>query len=933
MTSSVIGAYGAFALGANTQMSLTGGSITTTGESAIGAYVQGGKLALSNVAVHTESLTALLFAGNSYGAYGINTAAGGQLTANGGSVVTDGAFGIGVRSSGVNAKTTATDLTVLTRGSSGYGVQARDSSITEVTRVGVQTLGSLGYGMYAWRAGASITGTDTTVATQGADAYGAYALANGNITLNRGSIATQGARASGLVASGPGAVVNATDVSVQTSGRTAIGVYAMDSGQATMLRGNISTTNSSAPGAVADGVGSLVALTDLSVTTTGAGGHGTKVSNGATLTGSGVTVNANAADASTLFITGAAGTTGNASFTGSNLTSSSAPSIAIAGGGARVDLSDTHVTGDQLWLRVATANAFVASAREGLLIGAQPLSSDPLGELSATPGVETLQAGTNPGSATITATNSTITGAALTETGSTANLTLVNSLWNLTGNSNLTSLINDPSLINFTAPAGGVFKTLTVNSYSGDGRIALNTVLGADASPSDKLIINGGGATGSSSLLIKNAAGRGALTTGNGILVVDTLNGGTTAADAFRLGGRVVAGPYEYTLQRASVDGSNDQAWFLRSTAEPTPPAPPTPPGPPGPTPPTPTPPTPPTPPEPPRPNYRPETSLYSAVPAMALVYSRALIDTLHERVGEERRLSTDPLPTEDQQNYGPSLGWGRLIYRSGEKDQGGSASGSSPGYNYDLNAFQVGLDLYHAANSSGATDQAGLSLSAGTLRGGVTHTTRLNAGDDTLRTVGLGGYWTHFGPAGWYVDGVLQFNHFDVESRPNEIGKLTTHGWGYTASLEGGYPFEVKKDLFVEPQAQLIYTTVDLDSSSDIGADVRFEDVNSLIGRLGVRIAKDWFREDKGKWLRTNAWVRPSVWREFKGQPKTEFSSESGFVPFESDIGGTFGEVNLGLDVEADKRTTFYVSAGYQQAFDGNSHGYEGMLGFKVKF
>jgi outer membrane autotransporter protein len=99
------------------------------------------------------------------------------------------------------------------------------------------------------------------------------------------------------------------------------------------------------------------------------------------------------------------------------------------------------------------------------------------------------------------------------------------------------------------------------------------------------------------------------------------------------------------------------------------------------------------------------------------------------------------------------------------------------------------------------------------------------------------------------------------------------------------------------------------------------------------VRFAKDWFRDDQGTERRTSLWVRPSVWHEFKGQPKTEFSSQNGSVPFEANIDGSWGEVNLGVDVQADKRTTFYVPAGYQQAFDGDSHGYEGMLGVKVAF
>ncbi|MDR7949576.1 hypothetical protein, partial [Achromobacter aegrifaciens] len=58
-------------------------------------------------------------------------------------------------------------------------------------------------------------------------------------------------------------------------------------------------------------------------------------------------------------------------------------------------------------------------------------------------------------------------------------------------------------------------------------------------------------------------------------------------------GGYVAAGPYAYTLQRSSVDGSGLQNWYLRSTVDcaaapsnpackdPEPPVPPNPPVPP----------------------------------------------------------------------------------------------------------------------------------------------------------------------------------------------------------------------------------------------------------------------------------------------------------------------------------------------------------------
>ncbi|MNN04506.1 hypothetical protein D3C81_1172350 [compost metagenome] len=100
------------------------------------------------------------------------------------------------------------------------------------------------------------------------------------------------------------------------------------------------------------------------------------------------------------------------------------------------------------------------------------------------------------------------------------------------------------------------------------------------------------------------------------------------------------------------------------------------------------------------------------------------------------------------------------------------------------------------------------------------------------------------------------------------------------------------------------------------------------------MRIDKDWFREDdKGRTQRTNAWVRPSIWHELKGKSKTEFSSADGYVPFTSDMGGTWGELNVGVDYQLNDRTTIQASVGAEKALDGDSHSYEGMLGVKIDF
>jgi autotransporter-associated beta strand protein len=114
----------------------------------------------------------------------------------------------------------------------------------------------------------------------------------------------------------------------------------------------------------------------------------------------------------------------------------------------------------------------------------------------------------------------------------------------------------------------GLFGNLTVNNYVGAGGIlALRTFLGADNSPSDQLTINGGTATGNTRINITNVGGPGVQTTANGILVVNAINGATTAPGAFTLGNAELrAGAFDYRLFQGGLNGSDPNDWFLRST-------------------------------------------------------------------------------------------------------------------------------------------------------------------------------------------------------------------------------------------------------------------------------------------------------------------------------------------------------------------------------
>ncbi|WP_422844690.1 IPTL-CTERM sorting domain-containing protein [Acidovorax sp. M2(2025)] len=111
----------------------------------------------------------------------------------------------------------------------------------------------------------------------------------------------------------------------------------------------------------------------------------------------------------------------------------------------------------------------------------------------------------------------------------------------------------------------GATDTANATAWSGSGgTVQLDTVLGTDGSPSDKLRITGP-ISGTTVLQISNLGGAGAATTGNGILVVDAAS--ASGSGTFTLaGGTLVQGGFVYSLVKAA-DGN----WYLQSTPVPPP--------------------------------------------------------------------------------------------------------------------------------------------------------------------------------------------------------------------------------------------------------------------------------------------------------------------------------------------------------------------------
>lgn len=482
-----------------------------------------------------------------------------------------------------------------------------------------------------------------------------------------------------------------------------------------------------------------------------------------------------------------------------------------------------------------------------------------------------------------------------------------------------------------TGGTGSTNLTVTGPYVGQGGELELHTVVAGDGSPSDRLVIANGTATGLTGLTIVNIGGLGDRTSGNGILLVDAAVG-TTAPGAFGLTNLVVAGPYEYALFRGSKDASGADSWYLRSEIPPPPdPDPATPPDPD---------PDPPAPPEPPEPSYyRPEVSLYAAIQPAAAIYGRDLIGTFHERFGESLRAT----PGQANADYaGRGYSWGRVLGHWGRRD-GHSLGiyGGAPEFDYTFGGLQVGIDLFAREASSGANDRGGLYFAYGHGDLDVTHNLlerEVQGGKDKLEAYSFGAYWSHIGGTGWYLDGVVQGTVYDMSARASRGGLKTgtTSGFGFAGSLEGGYPIDLGS-WTLEPQAQLVYQNLSFDPLNDGAADISFKDMDSLAGRIGARFVSTWGLGDHAEGeqpvRQASIWVRANVWHEFIADSSVEFSSASGAVPFTADLSETWAQIGLGGAVDLTRRVSLFGNVNFDTPFDVDSYGLDGRIGLKMKW
>ena len=472
---------------------------------------------------------------------------------------------------------------------------------------------------------------------------------------------------------------------------------------------------------------------------------------------------------------------------------------------------------------------------------------------------------------------------------------------------------------------------LILGDYFGgtNSRIHMDLVAGGDDSLSDRVIIDGGHASGSTRLVFNRLAGSGASTT-EGILVVEARNGGSTSPGAFYMPQSVSAGPYEYYLFRGNGDARDEHNWYLRSTLQPgdspvtsarpdvrriedseiaalstaggpisiaaapeaemvdqSPPAgllaaaPPA-----GGT---------------PVPIYRPEIPLYAQAKSLARLTSLQEIGSYHKRRGEQRSWFD-----------GINDDWMRVHHMSADYNWNGDISNRFDG---DITGFQVGTNLWSGPTCTGGARETGIFVGSTRASGDVTGFARgfsdYSSGQNQLTSYHVGYYFNDYRPDMGYFDITAKVAYLELESTSSRgIGDTIT-GPQLTLSMEKGFTWQASEQVNLEPQLQAVVNYSNLSAYHDEISWVEPDMTPEANFRAGLRA----YNTDS-QWLDGNLrlYLFGNVWHTLGGNDQLLFDLN---LQLNLERQATWGEFGGGVVLLESQFGSAFFNLGYQRSLD----------------
>jgi outer membrane autotransporter protein len=500
--------------------------------------------------------------------------------------------------------------------------------------------------------------------------------------------------------------------------------------------------------------------------------------------------------------------------------------------------------------------------------------------------------------------------------------------------------LNNAGIIDLGSGNSRTSDTLTVQgNYAGNGgQLWLQSPMGDDSSPSDKLVVNNGTLSGTTSITVSNLGGTGAATLQNGIQVVQAQGTAISDSGAFRLKAPLSVGAFDYYLFKGGVTAGSENSWYLRSSvvapplvAAPVPDPDPTP---------NPDPTVPPvlvplvalpvaavgTPPLPtpvagaaPVPLYRQEVPVWSVLPPAAAQLALTALGTFHDRQDDQRLL---------KETGAFGAGWGRVYGKNIEQTWAGTVT---PRLDGSLNGFQVGNDLFSSQTSGGQTQRTGFFVGHSRLKGDVDGFNQgfqdKRAGKVELQGDSLGLYWTLTDPKGWYLDTVAMYTWLNGDSHSERGLKIDNDGHAMTLSVEAGYPVAVANNWVVEPQLQVINQKVDLKRQDDGISKLSFDSDAAWTGRLGARLKGRYDVAD----LPLEPYLRVNLWHTMSGTDTVTFDDSTEINTRQRSSSADLG---LGAILTLAPAVSMYANADYSSNIDSNPlRGMSGNLGVRMSW
>ncbi len=304
------------------------------------------------------------------------------------------------------------------------------------------------------------------------------------------------------------------------------------------------------------------------------------------------------------------------------------------------------------------------------------------------------------------------------------------------------------------------------------------------------------------------------------------------------------------------------------------------------------------------------------------------ILGTLHERVGDTLTLAN---------TGGEGVGvarsdWARVFGQEIDNRYHAFADPRAGGW---TGGFQGGVDLWRGSVLPGHRDAVGVYVAFANSNLGVdglvtnaaaTGYAQGRTGTLNLNAYSTGGYWTHYGPSGWYLDAVVQGTSYNGNAT-TPFASLPTNGTGFISSLEGGYPVQLPfgPHFVLEPQAQIIWQQVTFGDSNDSFGPVGLGSTSGLTGRLGVRGVWTFVGSNGQVW---QPYARANFWRDWGAAATTAFGIDQ--VPL---IGHAMRlEFAGGVTAKLNARFSLFAQAGYQFGLDGAfiRNGVQGGVGLR---